>query len=337
MIHELPTDHAARIGRARLALEGLSVGDAFGGRFFSPPDVSRTLPRPPWRYSDDTAMALSLLAVLDRRGRIEPDELARAFARSYRDDPDRGYGLSVRGVLESIAGGEPWSSAAVQIYGGMGSMGNGGAMRVAPLGAYFADDMGLLIEQARLSAAVTHAHPEGQAGAIAVAVASGWASNLDDSTRHGLGREMLEVVLEHTPAGETRSGIERALKLEFAATIEDAVSLLGNGSRITSPDTVPFALWCAARHLDDYAEALWAAATAGGDNDTNCAIVGGILGPANGLAGIPREWLDAREPLDWPETIIIKDSLASADRGEGCDMDEFFDELERELRTRSDP
>jgi ADP-ribosylglycohydrolase len=312
-----PPDHSARLRRARLALEGLSVGDAFGGRFFTPPDASRTLPRPPWRYSDDTEMALGILAVLDRWGGIEPDQLAREFGRRYRADPDRGYGLSVRRVLESIAEGEPWDSAAGQVHGGQGSMGNGGAMRVAPLGAYFADDPGLLVEQARASAAVTHAHPEGQAGAIAVAVAAGWASCLGDRTRRGLGRELLKVVLEHTPTGETRSGLERALKLDFAATIEEAVNLLGNGSRITSPDTVPFALWCAGRHLDDYAEALWTAASAGGDNDTNCAIVGGIVGSANGLAGIPTAWLAAREPLDWPETIIIKDSLASADRGEG--------------------
>lgn len=32
---ELPDDHADRLARARLSLEGLSVGDAFGERFFS--------------------------------------------------------------------------------------------------------------------------------------------------------------------------------------------------------------------------------------------------------------------------------------------------------------
>ena len=64
--------------------------------------------------------------------------------------------------------------------------------------------------------------------------------------------------------------------------------MLGNGSRITAPDTVPFALWCAARHIDDYAEALWTTVSAGGDNDTNCAIVGGIVVLANGLGVDPR-------------------------------------------------
>jgi ADP-ribosylglycohydrolase len=50
-------------------------------------------------------------------------------------------------------------------------MGNGGAMRVAPLGADFADDLDELVRQAPASAEVTHAHPEGQAGAIAMTIA----------------------------------------------------------------------------------------------------------------------------------------------------------------------
>jgi len=108
---------------------------------------------------------------------------------------------------------------------------------------------------------------------------------------------MLETVVNYTPAGETRSGIERALSLDPNLSVMAAVEVLGNGNRITSPDTVPFALWCAARHIGDYAEALWTAAAAGGDNDTNGAIVGGVVVLANGLDSIPSEWLMAREAL----------------------------------------
>jgi ADP-ribosylglycohydrolase len=63
---------------------------------------------------------------------------------------------------------------------------------------------------------------------------------------------------------------------------------------------VPFALWCAARHIDDLAEALWSAVSAGGDNDdTNRAIIGGIVVLANGREAIPERWWAAREPLAW--------------------------------------
>lgn len=54
----------------------------------------------------------------------------------------------------------------------MGSMGNGAAMRVAPIGAYFADDLDKVLSHARASAEVTHGHREGIAGAMATAVAS---------------------------------------------------------------------------------------------------------------------------------------------------------------------
>ena len=59
-----------------------------------------------------------------------------------------------------------------RLFGGEGSFGNGAAMRVAPLGAYFADELDAVVEQASFSAEVTHSHPEGIAGAIAVAVAA---------------------------------------------------------------------------------------------------------------------------------------------------------------------
>jgi ADP-ribosylglycohydrolase len=73
--------------------------------------------------------------------------------------------------------------------------------------------------------------------------------------------------------------------------------LLGNGSTVISSDTVPFALWCAAGHIDNYEEALWATISAWGDIDTNCAIVGAIVAMAVGRDGIPARWVEAREPL----------------------------------------
>lgn len=75
------------------------------------------------------------------------------------------------------------------------------------------------------------------------------------------------------------------------------MQVLGNGSQITAADTVPFCLWCAAAHLDSYSDALWAAVRVGGDIDTNAAIVGSIVAMSAGRAGIPVEWLRAREEL----------------------------------------
>lgn len=289
--------------RARTSLEGLSVGDAFGERFFGPVRAikarleSRDLPPPPWRYTDDTAMALSVVEVLARHGRIEPDELARAFGRRYAEAPGRGYGRGVRDTLEALGRGEDWRVVAPRAFGGSGSMGNGGAMRAAPVGAFFADDPQALVDDAKLSAAVTHSHPEGVAGAVAVAAGAAFAWRLATSADVG-GKDLLAFAEALTPASETRDGITAARTLAPDATIDAAAQRLGSGVRITSQDTVPFSLWCAQRNLDDYAQALWDGVAGLGDVDTVCAIVGGIVVLKTGVDAIPRAWRNAREPLD---------------------------------------
>jgi len=62
------------LARALLSLEGLSIGDAFGQRFFALPATlhlligERSIPAAPWRYTDDTQMALSICVPAGRRG-----------------------------------------------------------------------------------------------------------------------------------------------------------------------------------------------------------------------------------------------------------------------------
>ena len=292
-----------RLVRARLALEGLSVGDAFGEGFFGTPSryekmvAQRIVPLGRWAYTDDTVMALGIFKILARMGRIDQDALAHEFALAYLADPRRGYGATAHDILAQIGREVPWRQASTQAFHGQGSMGNGAAMRVAPLGAFFAEDLSTVVEQARRSAEVTHAHPEGQAGAIAVAVAAAWACK---GTQEVPGQALLETVLRYTPDGDTKEGVQKALSLPFDSSVQTAVALLGNGSAITSRDTVPFSLWCAARHLGDYREALWSTVSGMGDLDTTCAIVGGIVALAAGESSIPGEWKRARETLPPP-------------------------------------
>lgn len=77
----------------------------------------------------------------------------------------------------------------------------------------------------------------------------------------------------------------------------EVAARLGNGQKITAPDTVPFALWCAASYRGDFEASLWAAVSVGGDNDTLGAIVGGIAALAAGVGSIPKRWTLSREPL----------------------------------------
>lgn len=293
------TTHTERLARARLSLEGLSIGDAFGDRFFMHADTaqtlirSRALPKAPWDFTDDTNMALSIYNVLLHHHEIHQDELAASFARHY--DSKRGYGPAMHHLLEHLASGEPWQSVATNLFEGQGSYGNGAAMRVAPIGAYFADDLDQVIQQAHKSAEITHTHPEGIAGAVAVALAAAFAVRLRGEqapTR----AEFLGQLLPLVPDSEVKGGIVRARAIQ-SHVVEHVIGMIGNGYRISAQDTVPFALWCVGESLSEYENAMWLTASGLGDVDTNCAIVGSIVALYVGNEGIPADWIEYREPL----------------------------------------
>src|SRR5262245_59354198 len=176
-------------------------------------------------------------------------------------------------------------------------------MRVGPVGAWFADDLDRVVDQARASSIVTHLHPEGVAGAIAIAVAAAMAWRLRDQSIPDKIQEFFDEIYRRTPDGETRRGIAQAIQLRQFQSPEAAARILGNGSGVTCPDTVPFTVWVAAKHLNDYREAIAATASVGGDSDTNCAIVGGIVALSTGWEGIPADWLQQMERLSYhPQT-----------------------------------
>lgn len=281
------------IGKMMRSLEGLAVGDAFGQTFFGPDGVrciaGRETAPCPWRWTDDTHMAISVVKNLMIHGSIQQDELARSFARHFVEDGRHGYAGGAAQVLSRIYAGEDWRAVAPVIFPG-GSYGNGGAMRAAPIGGFYSTRPQMAADQARLAAEVTHAHPEGQAGAMAVAAAAALAAA--EAPPRGL--DFLEAVLKYTPAGLTRDGIRRALSVPVD-DVEHAARELGTGQMVSAQDTVPFCLWAAAYYLDDYERALWLTVSGLGDRDTTCAIVGGIV--ALCAPEIPARWLACREPL----------------------------------------
>jgi len=295
-----PKSHA--LARARESLDGLSVGDALGQVYSHRFEVVRErltegiLPPKPWWYTDDTALAIAIYRNLDEHGVIDQDALALTMAEEFNKDPGRGYGKMARIILQHIYAGRPWREVSQQAFSG-GSMGNGAAMRVAPLGAFFADAPEAVAPMARASAEITHSHPEGIAGAVAVALAAATACS-----SRGLGVEvtrsrMVETILAGTPDGQTREVIVEALRHPWDAPPAEVAARVGNGSLVISSDTVPFCVWNACRCIRDYREAIISTVEVGGDCDTNCAIVGGIVAAHTGTAGIPPEWLQSREPL----------------------------------------
>ncbi|MGW4891850.1 ADP-ribosylglycohydrolase family protein [Kitasatospora sp. NPDC004240] len=294
------------------SLHGLALGDAFGDRWFpvpvdeAPAALAARVPREaPWHWTDDTAQALVLVGHLGRHGEVVQEELARDFAAAYTAEYGRKYGPSMHRVLREVHGGADWRSVTRAQFGGQGSYGNGAAMRVAPLGAWFAADLAEVVRQAERQALATHFHPEAVAGAVAVALAAAFAvrgRSGSPAGREDRGALLLEIA-GRLPESEVRSGLRIAARLPEGTSVRHAANVLGSGRLISAPDTVPFALWSAAGHLDSLPEAIWHTVEGWGDIDTTCAIAAGVVAARTGLAEVPAGWLAAREPLPaWAAT-----------------------------------
>ncbi|WP_435282102.1 ADP-ribosylglycohydrolase family protein [Streptomyces koelreuteriae] len=287
-----------RLDRALASLRGLSVGDALGSQYFVPVNYPllkrREVPSEPWQWTDDTEMAGSVVAVLAAHHRVDQDALARSFAEHH--DFDRGYGPAVNRLLRLVREGGDWRELAAALFNGQGSWGNGAAMRIAPLGAWYAGDPEQATHQAEISAYTTHQHREAVVGAMAVAAAAAFAADPDGPP----GAEaLLDGVIDLVPKSAVGAGLRRARDMLDYGDPATVAAVLGCGRRTTAHDTVPFALWSAARSLGDYEQAFWTTAQVGGDVDTTCAIVGGVI--AAGKAGAPpAEWVERTEPLpEW--------------------------------------
>ncbi len=229
----LPTDHFDRVERMQLSLDGLGLGDALGEMlsYHSANAQKRltenALPAGPWFHTDDTEMAISIVAVLKSHGELNQDALARRFARRFERDPDRGYGSMTRIQLREINAGAKWREMSANAFGGQGSMGNGGAMRVAPLGAYFAADLAGCSDAARDSALVTHTHPEGVAGTIAVAVAAAMAWQLKDAPQVDYAQQFFTEILRLMPESKVRRGIFLASQTPTEIPAQEIARSLG--------------------------------------------------------------------------------------------------------------
>ncbi|MET9622057.1 MULTISPECIES: ADP-ribosylglycohydrolase family protein [unclassified Streptomyces] len=292
-----------RFDRALASLRGLAVGDALGSQYFVPVNYPllkrREPPAGPWQWTDDTEMACSVLAVLARHDRIDQDALAQSFAEHH--DFDRGYGPAVNRMLRLIREGGDWRELAAALFNGQGSWGNGAAMRIAPLGAWYADDPEQATHQAEISAYTTHQHREAVVGAMAVAAAAALAA---DPAGPPTPTDLLDGVIALVPRSAVGAGLRRARDMLDYGDAGTVAAVLGSGRRTSAHDTVPFALWSAARGLDDFERVFWTTAQVGGDVDTTCAIAGGVV--ASAVTGAPpAAWTEQTEELPgWVPTEV---------------------------------
>eukprot|EP00198_Chlamydomonas_reinhardtii_P008757 XP_001698094.1 predicted protein [Chlamydomonas reinhardtii] len=130
-------------------------------------------------YTDDTQMAIALArSLVACGGRCDALSAARAYANEY--EMGRGYGGTAYKILVLIRrqGIDEESLASIGTYfipGG--SFGNGGAMRIAPLGLVYRHAPPAMLREAVAAALrVTHVHPTAIDGAFAIALAVAYLS-----------------------------------------------------------------------------------------------------------------------------------------------------------------
>jgi poly(ADP-ribose) glycohydrolase ARH3 len=271
------------------ALLGTFVGDALGMPFEGSPSaaipdhlemVEARLGR--GTYTDDTEMMIALAESLLAHGSVNEAGLAQAFLDGCNSE--RGYGSGTLEVFSQWREGVAVEEAAGRLFGGKGSLGNGAAMRVAPLAILFADSYKELQVQTERSARVTHAHPTAIDAAVVQATAVAAALRGDDVLPSAR-------AAARTPALREKLARAEELLARPADPLETA-ALLGNTS--CGYESVPTAIFAAVSQTR-FEQAVVFAVRCGGDTDTLGAMAGAIAGAAGGRGSIPSEWLEALE------------------------------------------
>lgn len=236
----------------------------------------------PLYYTDDTQMLIGVAETLLEKGRIEEGPLCEAFVRHY--DPERGYGSGARRILEAMAEGKEWQSLRREHFPG-GSLGNGAAMRVAPVGLLFHRDLDQVMEQARLSALPTHVHPIGIEGAQILAVAVALAVQMASFDKRAFYRELIR----RASSEEFQWQLKAAAKL----SAKDTVSFLGNS--LEAHRSVVTSIACFTVSPDSYRQTIERAIGLGNDTDTLAAMAGALSGAYLGISAIPAHLLSHLE------------------------------------------
>ena len=234
---------------------GAILGDIIGSPYeFDRGNKSKEFPlfSPGCQFTDDTVMTIAVAAAfMDCAPGSTDDEIRKKLVDSMRKYgrlyPNAGYGNRFTAWL--LCDPKPYNS-----------YGNGSAMRVSPV-AWLFNDIDTVRRMARLSADVTHNHPEGIKGAEATASA---------------------IFLAHT--GCSKSEIKAYIEQEFGYSLNRTCDeIRPTYFHVEScQETVPEAI-AAFLEGNDFEDVIRTAVSLGGDSDTLTAIAGSI---AEGFYGI---------------------------------------------------
>ena len=283
------------------SLIGTGVGDALGAglegrRRVDQAEVQAVAERRGTLiYTDDTHMMIGIAESLIAKKGFDGEHMTHRFMENYSREPYRGYGPGPPQVFSLIKAGEAWDKAAEKLYGG-GSFGNGSAMRIAPVGVLYYDDLPKLKEIAYKSSQITHAHELGKEGAALQAYAVALATAADPLSEFR-SDEFLAKLLDFMQHQVFKQKVEKIRELLGKADKAQVIDDLGHG--IEAFNSVPAAIYSFLSHPDSFEEAVIYAISLGGDTDTIGAMTGAISGAHLGIEAIPVRWQERLENREY--------------------------------------
>ena len=239
----------------------------------------------PGQYSDDGQMSIMVAESLIENHGFNPDDLSVRYVDWMVSGRARGWGKTTLMAITNLINGKHWSESGIP-----GSYGNGTAMRAAPFGVYFRNDLQSLINICKIDSAITHASEEAEAGSIAIALAAAYAINKDTDN-------LLNKLWQALPDSKVKSMVYSLDSLIDSPYIKPDQALRVIGTKGDVRQTVPAALYCFLK-FDNYQDAVVAAIRAGGDTDTTAAIVGALFGAKLGMRAIEPSLISAVEDTD---------------------------------------
>ena len=267
---------------------------------------------PAGTFTDDTQMTIAVARALARTGGGDlentMDVLGEEFV-AWAGSPENNRapgGTCLRGC-RSLREGASWRTAGVA-----DSKGCGAAMRAAPFGLFFHDDLDRLVLWSAAQSSLTHRHPTGIASSVAAAAAVAHVMvhglvGLVDATRAAVERLTPTLLVD---VGCTPELAERIGTLEMLAALDRTLGVLDQetddvctllGGAWIGEEAVATALWCVVRADGDFTQATLRGANSSGDSDSIACIAGSIAGALQGLSALPEAW---RAGVEQPALLV---------------------------------
>ncbi|TFG14217.1 MAG: hypothetical protein EU535_03765 [Promethearchaeota archaeon] len=271
-------------------------------------------------YTDDTQLTLHTAEALIKGNGFNPNNLIFEYVQ-WLEDPPIGPGYGCISSIRKLKYGVPWQKAASN------SGGNGTAMRIAPIGLFYHQDLNALKNAAIQSSNITHSHPAASAGALVVARAIAYLIDKNPKKSFPID-QFLEILISSLYGSQEEIWEEfieilKKLKTNIHLSMEAGLIKFSQvgvkspffieqylGQAFVHPytiSTVVCSLFIFLKHLNSFESCIYELATAGGDSDTVAAIGGGIAGAYFGLKNIPNDLIKLVK--DYKKILKISEQL----------------------------